>query len=137
MVRVTPSNYGLLQWVLRNRVISAAQLSEKKISCLITLQIEKFIDASIKNARDIRNQLGYVVLMVDGLDRANFILYGSNRFWSVTSGVMVSGVHGLVLGYDYAFTLVKMIEELPGNSVQLDPCVDSPTLLNVVANKVW
>lgn len=80
-----------------------------------TVRVIVVTDASFANARDLRSQLGYLVLMVDGQDNANIIHYGSRRCKRVTRSVMASEVHALSMGCDYGIIIPHMIEETSGS----------------------
>lgn len=71
--------------------------------------------------------------MVDAKDRANIVHYGSNKSKRVARSVLAAEMHGLTLGFDYAFVIKTMLEEIIGRTVQVEALIDSKTLFNVIA----
>jgi hypothetical protein len=67
-----------------------------------TLRIIVMRDASFAYADGCMSQLGFVVSLVDGQNRANIVHYGSQRCTRVTQSVMAAQLHGLIAGYDNA-----------------------------------
>ena len=98
-----------------------------------SLRLALFSDASFANADRLKSQLGFVVLLVDGNDKANIIHYGSSRCKRVTRSVMAAELHALVYGFDQAFVVREVFEEVLGKSIPIDGYIDSRTVFNVVA----
>lgn len=59
--------------------------------------------------------------------------YGSNKSKRVARSVLAAEVHGLVLGFDYAFVLWEMLTELLDRDVKIEALVDSNTLFDVIS----
>lgn len=98
-----------------------------------SLRLALFTDASFANADRYKSQIGCVVLLVDSNNNANIIHYGSSRCKRVTRSVMAAELHALVYGFDQAFVVRAVLEELLGQSIQIDGYIDSRTVFNVVA----
>lgn len=98
-----------------------------------TMRMVLISDASFANARGGKSQLGYIVAMVDGTGRANIIHFASNRCRRVTRSVMASEIHALVIGFDNAFALNHLAQEVLNRKIILDAYVDSRTLFDVIA----
>ena len=104
--------------------------------CPLNLDKTKLIiisDAAFGNARGLRSQLGYLILLVDDTGAANIIHYASNRCKRVTRSVLAAEVHGLVLAFDHSFIIQDMIKEILGRTLDVEAYVDSKTLFDVVA----
>ena len=100
---------------------------------LKTTKLVLMTDASFANAEGMRSQLGYLVLMVDDDDNCNIVHYGSNRCKRVARSVMAAEIQALVLGFDFAFIVKDLIEEILGREVKLEALVDSKTVFDVIA----
>ena len=98
-----------------------------------TIRLVLLTDASFANAEGMKSQLGYLVLMVDGNGNCNIVHYGSNRCQRVARSVMAAELQALVLGFDYAFVIKDLVEEILGRHVKVEVMVDSKTTFNVVA----
>lgn len=61
------------------------------------------------------------------------IHHGSKRCKRVTRSVMSSELHALILGFDYAFIIRNLLEEILGRKVRLDAYVDIKTVFDVIS----
>lgn len=100
---------------------------------LETVRLVLLSDASFGNAAGLKSQLGYLIMMVDSDDNCNIVHYGSNRCKRVARSVMAAEIQALVLGFDYAFVVKDLIEEILGHHISLDALIDSRTVFNVIA----
>lgn len=100
---------------------------------LNTARIVLMTDASFANAKGFRTQLGYLILLADDEGRCNIIHYGSNRCKRIARSVMAAEIQALVLGFDFAFVIRDMVEELTRRSVPIEAIIDSKTMFNVIA----
>lgn len=75
--------------------------------------------ASFANYNGLKLQLGYVLPMVDSDDVDNVIHYGPNRCKRISRSVMEAKLHGLVLGFDFAYAIKEFVEELLGRTIRL------------------
>ena len=92
-------------------------------------------DASFANDKELKSQLGYVILMVDKHNNCNILHYGSNRCQRIARSVMAAEVQALILGFDYAFMIKTLVEEILGTELIIEAMIDSRTVFNVVAKE--
>lgn len=92
-------------------------------------------DASFANARSLKSQLGYIILMVDDEDNCNVVHYGSNRCRRVVQIVMVAELFALILGFDYALVVRDILEDMTGRVFPIETLVDSKTVFEIVAKQ--
>lgn len=100
---------------------------------LETLRIMLFTDASFANNRNLKSQLGFIILLTDKHSNANVIHFGSSKCYRVTRSVLASELHALVYGFDQAYTVQNQLQEILNHDIPIDVFVDSKTLFNVVA----
>ena len=100
---------------------------------LKSARIVLFTDAAFANSSEYASQLGFVVLLVDKLGKANIVHYGSGKCHRVTRSVMAAELLSLVNGYDHAFVIRHTLYELLGRYIPIDAYVDSKTTFNCVA----
>lgn len=81
---------------------------------LDTARIVLISDASFANTKDLRSQLGYLVLMVDANEDCNILHYASNRSKIISRSVMAAELFALVLGFDNAYVVRDLVEDLTG-----------------------
>lgn len=80
--------------------------------------------ASFANGRDLKSQLGFIVLLMDHTWNAKMQHHGSNRCRRVTRSVMASEMHALVLGFDFAFIMKSLVEDVTGRRAPMEAYVD-------------
>ena len=90
-------------------------------------------DASFANTADLKSQLGYFIMLVDDKQRCNVLHYGSNKCQRIARSVMAAEIQALMLGFDYAFYVRDLLEEILGRSFKIEAMIDSKTVFNVVA----
>ena len=90
-------------------------------------------DASFANAEGMKSKLGYMIAMVDKFKRCNIIHFGSNKCKRIARSVMAAEIQALVLGFDYAYVIQHLVEEIIGRTIKLEAMIDSKTVFNVVA----
>ena len=100
---------------------------------LNTCRIVLLSDASFANNVDLKSQLGYLILLVDGSNKCNILHYGSNRCKRVCRSVMAAELHALTLGFDYAIIIREMLNEILGRMLKIEAMIDSKTVFNVIA----
>lgn len=71
--------------------------------------------------------------MVDGNNHAKILHYGSRNYRRVTRIVMAAELLALVSGFDQAFVVNKLMDELLGTALPLDAYIHSRTTFNCVA----
>lgn len=94
-------------------------------------------DSLFSNARNLRRQLGYVLLMVYKYDRYNIVDYASNRCKREARCFIVSGAHSRVAWFDFSYVVRHMTEETQGHTMDLGTYVDSLTLFNFITKECW
>lgn len=92
-------------------------------------------DASFANTRDLKSQLGYLVLIVDGNGFCNILHYASNRSKRIARSVMAAELLALVLGFDNAYIIRELVLELTGRRLVIDAVIDSITVFDVIAKR--
>ena len=55
-----------------------------------------FTDTAFANNQEFKQQLGFIVPLVDGKNNSNLVHFGSNRCARVTRSVMASELHALM-----------------------------------------
>lgn len=100
---------------------------------LTTMRLLLVTDASFANTDNAKSQLGYVILMVDKRGRSNIVHYVPNKSKRVARSVLAAEMHGLSLGFDYAYTIKTLLEEILKRAVDMEALVGSKTLFNVIA----
>lgn len=90
--------------------------------------------ASFANAPGVKSQVGYIIVLLEKNDRCYIFHYGSNRCQIVCPSVSTAEMHALLLGFDYAYVLQDMLQELLGRDFSVYVMTYSKTLLNFVTN---
>jgi hypothetical protein len=98
-----------------------------------SVRIALFADASFANSDSYGSQIAFVVCLVDEQNRANIVHYGSQKCRRVVRSVMAAELHALVYGFDHAFMVKTISEEILGRVVHIDAYIDSRTVFNTVA----
>lgn len=128
-----PNEFKVLEKIIKhfrttpNQGLNFVQLKFSTISLIL------LTDASFENAKNLRSQLGFVILLVDGNYNANVLYYGSQRCRRVTSSIMESELHALILGFDYSLIVRSIFEDILGRAVSLDSYLDIKTVYDFVA----
>lgn len=99
------------------------------------LHLVLFTYASFANAAKLKSQMGFVLALVDEDGTANVIHYRSNTSYRVTRSVMAAERLALVYGFDNAYILQCMLQEVMNRKIPIDAYVDSKTVFNVIARK--
>ena len=85
------------------------------------------------NNDNLKSQLGFVLILVDGSGHGCIIQYECIRCKRVTRSVMAAEVHGLIYGFDEDYLARNMLEEVLRQKREIDGYIDSRTVFNVVA----
>lgn len=129
----TSEEHGILSRTIRHlQNTKDMGLTYEKLD-MESVKLVLITDASFSNARKLKSQLRYVVLMMDGSENANIIHYGSSRGKRVARSILSAEIHALVLGYDQAYVVRDLVEELLGKEVSLEAYVDSRSVFEVLA----
>ena len=100
---------------------------------LESIRIVLLTDASFANATGMKSQLGYLLLLVDKHENCNVLHYGSDKCKRIARSVMAAELHALVLGFDYAFLVKDLVEEILGRKIVVEAMVDNKSVFNVIA----
>ena len=98
-----------------------------------SLRLALFTDASFANTERLKSQIAFVLILVDGYCTANILHYGSAACNRVTRSVMAAELLALVHGFDIAYVLQQMLQDILGKSIPIDGYLDSRTVFNVIA----
>lgn len=90
-------------------------------------------DESFANAEGLKSQLGYVLIMVDDSEKWKILHYDSNKCRRIARSVMAAKIQALVLGFEHAFLIKDLAEEVIGKKMDLEAMIDSSTVFYVVA----
>lgn len=101
-----------------------------------TMRLALITDASFANAKQLRSQLEFLILMADRNETANLIHFGSSRCRRVTRSILAAEKHDLVLGFDQAFVMWDTFCKIQGRPVKLEAYVDSRLVSDVIAKDV-
>lgn len=91
--------------------------------------------ASFGNAKDMKSQLEYLVLMVYGMNNRNILHYASNRCRRLARSVMAAELFALILGFDNAYVIRYLVEEQTGIRMAIDKLIDSKMVFDVIAKR--
>lgn len=100
---------------------------------LSTTKLAMIEDYSFANAKGLKTQLGFIILMIDNNGISNSIHYGSSHFKRVTRSMMASEVHALILCFDNAFAIMKRLEEILKRKVLFGAYIYSKIVFDVIA----
>lgn len=71
--------------------------------------------------------------MTDVREVISIIHYGSKRCRRLKRSVMSSEIHSLVLGFDHAFCIRNLLQEILGRKMELRSYVDRQTVIYVIS----
>lgn len=92
-----------------------------------------FTDSSLINARGLKSQVGFVIVMADGNGKCNIVHYGLSRFRRNTTSVKAREVHALILGFDNPFDIREMTTHTLGVTLPIEAFVDSKAVVHKIA----
>jgi len=98
-----------------------------------SVRLTLFTDASFANTDRLKSQLGFVLSLTDSNNRSNIVHYGSSSCKRVTRSVMAAELHALIYGFDNAYLVRDILEEVLQQKIEIDGYLDSRTVFNVVA----
>jgi hypothetical protein len=99
---------------------------------LDSVRVAVFTDASFANCDDYKSQLGFVICMKDKTDAANIVHFGSSKCRRITRSVMAAELHGLVMGFDHAFMVASILQDILQREIAIDGYIDSKTVFDTV-----
>lgn len=109
-----------LRWQIENKTrgLKYVKLDEN------TLRLVIFSDASFANNKDLTSQIGYVIVLADGNNKANILHWSSVKCKRVTRSVLASELYAMVHAFDISSSLRPRwirfsLEQYPLYSVQI------------------
>jgi hypothetical protein len=113
-----------IQWQIQNAARGLRFVKLDKAS----LRLLCFTDASFANNKDLSSQIGYVIVLADGANRANILHWSSTKCKRVTRSVLASELYGMVHGFDMGASVMSTIDKALGIELPLVICTDSKSL---------
>jgi len=93
-----------------------------------TLKLLAFTDASFANNKDLSSQIGYVLVLSDGSNKANIIHWSSIKCKRVTRSVLASELYGMTHGFDIGTAIKSTLDKVLQVNIPLVLCTDSKSL---------
>lgn len=90
-------------------------------------------DASFGNAKELKSHIGFLIMMVDESGACNILHYGSSKCQRVARGVVADELFALVHGFDFAFVMSQLVEDITGLALTLEAIIDSNSVFDVLA----
>ena len=115
---------GRIQWQIENAARGLRFVKLEKES----LQLIVFTDASFANNRDLSSQIGYILVLADGANRANILHWSSTKCKRITRSVLASELYGMSHGFDIAASIKTTIDKVLQIDLPLVICTDSKSL---------
>jgi hypothetical protein len=108
-----------IQWQIDNapRGLKFVPLDTDSLKLII------FTDASFANNKDLSSQIGYVIVLADGADKANIVHWTSVKCKRVTRSILASELYALALGFDIGAALKGTFDEIFGQKDDPIPLV--------------
>lgn len=89
-------------------------------------------DAFFANTKGIKSQLFFVLLLGYDVGRCNIVHYGIHKCQRIAHFVMGAEIHAFVHGFDVAFIIPDLAQELLGSAVDLESMVYSKNIFDVI-----
>jgi hypothetical protein len=93
-----------------------------------TLQLLTFIDTSFANNKDLSSQIGYMLILSDGSNKANIIHWSLIKCKRVTRSVLASELYGIIHRFDIGTVIKSTLDKVLQVSVPLVLCTNSKSL---------
>jgi hypothetical protein len=87
-----------------------------------------FTDALFANNRDLSSQIGYVLVLADGIGYTNIIHWFSTKYKRVTRSVLASELYGIAYGFDMGISVKSIIDRVLEIELLLVVYTDSKSL---------
>lgn len=98
-----------------------------------TVKVVGYSDASFANNHDLSTQLGYIILLVDGMDNSVPLVFKSYKSRRITRSAMAGEVIAFADMSDAAVTINKELSSILGHIVPLQLLTDSKCLFDVIS----
>lgn len=99
---------------------------------MASLSLGLYTDASFANAVGLKSQIGFAIVVLDNSGKANLLHYGSTKCQRIARSVMAAEIFALVHGFDQAYVVQSMMNDITGSLIPIDAYIDSKTAFNVV-----
>jgi hypothetical protein len=95
-----------IQWQIKNliRGLSFIKFNIK------TLQLLVFTDSSFTNNKDLLLQIGYVLVLVDSLNKTNIVYWSLVKCKRITRSVLASKLYTIAYGFDIRAAIKATVE---------------------------
>ena len=93
-----------------------------------SLKLIAFTDAAFANNSDYTSQIGFVICLTDGSNKANLIHWSSIKCKRVTRSVLAAELFAMAQKFDVASMLKSTIEKMLQISLPMVICTDSKSL---------
>jgi len=115
-----------LAWQIEN---PARGLTYIKLD-VTTLQLLAFTDASFTNNKDLLSQIGYVLVLIDAINKANIIYWLLIKYKRVTRSVLASELYGMAYRFDIGAVIKLIVNKILNINLPLVMCTDLKLLYN-------
>lgn len=100
-----------------------------------TSHIVLVTDAIFANAKDVKIQLGLLVIMVDGSNNLKILHFDCNRCRHFARSVMAEKLFAPILGFANAYVIRDLSKQLTVICMALDALIDSKTVFDLIAKR--
>lgn len=102
---------------------------------LESTRIGLLTDESFDNTANLKNQLGYLILLVDKEDKWKILHYGSHKWQRVARSVMAAELKAVVLAFKFAGIIKNLVEDILWRKLCIEGMIDRKTVFNVVPKR--
>jgi len=135
--QVTESTFTLKDVQQLNKVIMIAHKYKERGIILKkldrkTLHIKMYSYATYANCEDRKSQLGFIVLLCDGYNKANVLHFSSYKSKRVTRSVLGAEMYALADGFGYAYCAKMELERVLEQHIPITLLTDSKSLFDEI-----
>ena len=77
-----------------------------------TLKLITFTDASFANNTDLLSQIGYIIILVDAIEKANIIYWSSTKYKRVIRSILATKLYRMAHGFNIAAAIKLIINKM-------------------------
>ena len=88
------------------------------------------MNASFANNKDLSLQIGYVLVLVDALNKANIVYWSLIKYKRVTRSVLALKLYSMVYGFDIGTIIKSMLDKILQINLLLILCTNLKSLYN-------